>query len=450
MNPPTTPFRHIVLLACALACTPAATAADGPSGISLKLVATNLTAPTLLAPLGDAAGRMLLGEQTGLLHVLSRDGKTSQMFDFRNRMCPLKMGAFDERGLLGLALHPKARENGRFYVCYSAPRRTNAPSNWDHTMNISEFRLRGRNLDEVDEKSERILLQVDQPYFNHNGGRIAFGPDGFLYIGCGDGGHKNDINQKEEHKARGPRGNGQDLNTLLGKILRIDVDKSAGGRNYAIPYDNPFARGGGELEIFAWGIRNPWGMTFDRGGRRELFACDIGQSRWEEINIIVKGGNYGWNLREGNEWFNPVNNKELEPLDKPYVDAAGATFTGPVILYGNLKAFPQEGKGISVTGGYVYRGKALPQLQGKYVFGDWSRHFGLPQGVLFAATPSTKPGELWKLDVLEPASHPGPNIKMFVWAFGEDAEGELYVLTNDNNGLAGKTGKVWKLVKAGS
>jgi glucose/arabinose dehydrogenase len=353
-------------------------------------------------------------------------------------------------------LHPRFAANGKFYVCYSAPRRTNAPSNWDHTMHISEFKVDPRNREKVDEKSERVLLQIDEPYFNHNGGRIAFGPDGFLYIGSGDGGHKNDINQKDGDNARGPRGNGQDLDTLLGKILRIDVDKSEGARNYAIPSDNPFAKGGGKPEIFAWGIRNPWGMSFDRGGKRELFAAEIGQSRWEEVNIITKGGNYGWNIKEGLEWFNPVNNKELEPLDKPYTDTRGAKFTDPAMMYGNLKAFPKDGLGISITGGYVYRGKALPQLTGQYIFGDWSRNFGLAQGVLFAATRPAKEGAQWSLRTLVPESHPGPesrrgqHIGLFIWAFGEDADGELYVLTNQYNGLAGKTGSVWKLVKAGS
>ena len=201
--------------------------------------------------------------------------------------------------------------------------------------------------------------------------------------------------------ARGPHGNGQDLNTLLGKIVRIDVDKPAAGKPYGIPLDNPFAKGGGLPEIYAWGIRNPWGMSFDRGGKRELFEVEVGQSRWEEVNIIVKGGNYGWNLREGAEWFNPK--KELAPLDKPYFDPGQAKFVDPILVYGNLAAFPTNGQGKSVTGGYVYRGKALPQLTGKYIFADWSRHFSLPQGVLYAAT---RGGDgKWRMDDLVPESH---------------------------------------------
>ena len=432
----------LCLATAALIASSHSQAADGKGGVALKLVATNLTAPSVLAPF--TKGRLLLGEQTGPIQILSPDGKLAPFFDVKDRFCAIKLGAFDERGLLGLALHPKFAENRKFYVCYSAPKRSTTPEAWDHTMNVSEFKVKEANRDEGDPASERVLLQIDEPYFNHNGGRIAFGADGFLYIGSGDGGHKNDINMKDGDKARGPHGNGQDLNVLLGKILRIDVDKTAGGNNYAIPQDNPFAKGGGRPEIFAWGIRNPWGISFDRGGQRELFAADVGQSRWEEINIIAKGGNYGWNLKEGTEWFNPK--KELAPLDAPYFDPGNAKFTDPIVAYGNLAGLPQEGKGRSVTGGYVYRGKALPKLVGKYIFADWSRNMGLPQGVLFAASRPAKAGAQWTLEQLEPSSHTGPHVGAYVWAFGEDADGELYMLTNQNNGLAGTTGKVWKFV----
>ena len=430
----------LALVTLSAAChTPAP---HGVRGVALTLVATNLTAPSVLVPF--TKGRVLLGEQTGPIQILSPDGKLAPFFDVKSRFCELKLGNFDERGLLGLALHPQFAANGKFYVCYSAPKRPGAPVAWDHTMHVSEFKVQATNRDEGDPASERVLLQIDKPYFNHNGGRIAFGPDGFLYLGVGDGGHKNDLNMKDPDQARGPHGNGQDVNVLLGKILRLDVDQTEGANPYAIPQDNPFAKGGGRPEIFAWGIRNPWGLTFDRGGKRELFAADVGQSRWEEINIITKGGNYGWNLKEGAEWFNPK--KELAPLAAPYFDPGNAKFTDPAITYGNLAGHPQEGRGRSVTGGYVYRGKALPQLAGKYIFGDWSRNMGLPNGVLFAATRPAKAGQPWKLAQLEPVTHAGPHLGAFVWAFGEDADGELYVLTNQNNGLAGKTGKVWKLV----
>ncbi len=433
-----------VRLLCAVlalaATSPGAVAAEGKSGVALKLIATNLTGPTILTDFDGK--RVLVAEQTGPIHLMTPDGQLKPFADFSSKL-KINLGKFDERGVLGLALHPKFAANHKFYVCYSGEKRAEAPAAWDHTIHISEFTAKG---DTADLASERVLLQVDHPYFNHNGGRIAFGPDGLLYIGFGDGGHKNDINKDDNDKARGPHGNGQDLNTLLGKIVRIDVDHPAAGKNYGIPQDNPFAKGGGRPEIYAWGIRNPWGMTFDRGGKRELFACEVGQDRWEEINLIVKGGNYGWNLREGTEWFNPK--KERVPLDKPYFDPGDAKFVDPIIAYRNLSGFPQDGQGKSVTGGYVYRGKALPQLAGKYIFADWSRNMGLPQGVLFAATRGAD-GK-WTLDTLEPESHPGQHIGAFVWAFGEDRDGELYVLTNQTGALGTKTGKIWKLVKAGS
>lgn len=417
-----------------------AIAAEGKSGVALKLVVTNLTAPTVLTDFDGK--RMLVAEQVGPIHLMTPDGKLTPFADFTSKLA-ITPGKFDERGVLGVALHPKFTANRKLYICYSAPLRTGAPTNWNHTMNISEFTAKG---DTADLASERIVLPIDQPYFNHNGGRIAFGPDGFLYIGVGDGGHKNDTNKDDKDKARGPHGNGQDVNVLLGKILRIDVDKLAAGKNYSVPQDNPFAKGGGRPEIYAWGIRNPWGMSFDRGGQRELFEVEVGQSRWEEVNIIVKGGNYGWNLKEGTDWFNPK--KELAPLDKPYFDPGNAKFIDPIIAYENIAAFPQEGKGKSVTGGYVYRGKALPQLAGKYVFADWSRNMGVAQGVLFTGTRGA--GGKWTLAQLEPESHAGQHIGAFVWAFGEDKDGELYVLTNQTGALGTKSGKIWKLVKAGN
>jgi glucose/arabinose dehydrogenase len=185
-------------------------------------------------------------------------------------------------------------------------------------------------------------------------------------------------------------------------------------------------------------------MSFDRGGQRELFEVEVGQNRWEEVNIIVKGGNYGWNLKEGQEWFNPK--AENKPLEKPYFDPGNAKLVDPILAYENITAFPQTGKGKSVTGGYVYRGKALPQLTGKYVFADWSKHFGLPQGVLYTATKGAD--AKWTLNDLVAESHAAGNIGAFVWAFGEDKDGELYVLTNQTGALGTKGGKIWKLVKS--
>jgi len=236
--------------------------------------------------------------------LLSREGTPKVFFDIRAKLTKLKEG-FDERGLLGLALHPKFKENGKFYAYYSAPARAGIPEKWDHTSHISEFRTLPNDRTQADPNYERLLLEIDKPQANHNSGRIAFGPDGFLYIGVGDGGNGSDVGVGHP-----PEGNGQTLTTHLGKVLRIDVDS---GNPYGIPKDNPFANHKtARPEIFAFGLRNPWGLSFDRGGQRQLFLADVGQNMFEEVNIIVNGGNYGWNLREGYSGFDPKN-----PLKTP-------------------------------------------------------------------------------------------------------------------------------------
>ncbi len=431
-------------------------AAEGKPAIGLKLVAEGLTAPIAVLSLADGSGRLLILDQIGTVHVLNKEGALSDklFLDVRDRLCKLNKG-FDERGLLCLALHPRFRENGKLYAAYSAPRRASAPKEWDHTMHISEFKARDNDRAEVDGSSERVLLAVDKPYFNHNCGRIAFGPDGYLYIGVGDGGNAHGIDDASKNiHGHSPKGNGQDLTNLLGKILRIDVNKAEGDKAYAIPSDNPFARSGGLPEIYAYGLRNPWGISFDRGGAHELFAADVGQSSFEELNIIVKGGNYGWNRREGFVCFDPKNPNK-PPADCPKVDDDGKPFLDPMLAYKNFGRFQRdpESRGISVTGGYVYRGKALPQLEGKYVFGDWSRNFVLPDGVLYVASrPASSVSQQWTLEPLEIVGKKDGRVGAFVWAFGEDDEGELYLMANSNNmvlgqnGQPGKNGKVWKLV----
>jgi len=358
------------------------------------------------------------------------------------RLTALNKG-FDERGILGLALHPKFKENRKLYVFYSAPLRKDAPPDWDHTANVSEFKVSERDPLQVDLASERILLQIDKPWFNHNCGRLAFGPDGFLYIGVGDGGNMNDVG-----RGHSPQGNGQDLTTHMGKILRIDVNK---GDPYSIPSDNPFVGGKARPEIFAYGLRNPWGISFDRGGTHELFASDVGQDSFEEINLIVKGGNYGWNIREGFGCFDPKKPTQ-PPEDCPKVGADGKPLLDPIIAYKNFKKFPKdpEARGTSVTGGYVYRGKALPQMQGRYIFADWSRNWIKPDGVLYSATrPTSGENTKWSMEPIQLVKDPKGGVGAYVWALGEDAEGELYLLTNDSNSVIGKTGKVYKLVPIG-
>ena len=420
-------FATTLVLACSLS-----TRCSG-AGIGLKAIAEGFTSPTLLVPL-DNEGRLLIGDQIGTLQVLGKDGKLQPkpFLDLRGRLAKLNQG-FDERGLLGVALHPKFRENRKLFVYYSAPRRQEAPEKWDHTSHLSEFTA-SADLSQADLASERVVMQIDQPQFNHNCGRMEFGPDGYLYLGTGDGGAGNDMGLG--HSAQG---NGQDTTTLLGKILRIDVDSR---QPYGIPKDNPFADGAkGRPEIYAYGLRNPWGISFDRGGKRELFVADVGQDSFEEVNIVTKGGNYGWRIREAYSCFDPK--KPLNPPDEcPKVGAMGEPLIDPILAYKNFKRFPKdpEAKGISITGGYVYRGKALPQLVGKYVFADWSRAWVAPDGVLYVASPDGS-GK-WKMESLEV----GSKLAAYVLAFGQDAEGELYVLVNGRNALTGNTGKVLKLV----
>ena len=422
--------------------SPAANAADGNGGIGLKLVAEGFTSPLNLIPLDDGSGRLLIADQVGTIHVLGKDGALSEklFLDLRSRLAKLEEG-FDERGVLGLALHPKFKENRRLYIYYSAPLRKEAPAGWNHTGHLSEFKVMENDPAQVDPASERILLAIDEPQMNHNCGRMVFGPDGYLYVGVGDGGAAND-----EALGHAPQGNGQDTTTLLGKILRIDVDK---GAPYAIPADNPFADGKkGRSEIYAYGFRNPWGISFDRGGKHELFASDVGQDSFEEVNIVTKGGNYGWRVREGFHWFNPKTPTKA-PESGPATGPDGMPFVDPIVEYKNFKAFPKdpESKGTSVTGGYVYRGKALPQLQGKYVFADWSQTWALPRAVVFAAAPPGGGGDKkWSLETLKLAGQAKPYLDTYIVALGEDAEGELYLLTNGRNSLIGKTGKVQKLV----
>ncbi|MSQ11778.1 MAG: glucose sorbosone dehydrogenase [Dehalococcoidia bacterium] len=290
-----------------------------------------------------------------------------------------------EEGLLGLAFHPDYTVNGMFYVNYSAadPRRSV----------VSRFTL-SRDPDAADPTSEVVILEVPQPFSNHNGGMLAFGPDGYLYVGLGDGGDSGD-----------PLGHGQDLSTLLGSILRIDVDREDGGRRYDIPPDNPFVDGTGDArpEIWAYGLRNPWRFSFDRV-TGDLWAADVGQDRLEEVDLIRRGGNYGWNVLEGGECYRLVSDCLREGPGELPVAA----------YYHNL--------GCSVTGGYVYRGKRIPALQGAYLYGDFCSGriwgFRYEEGSVFEAGSVNQQAEL-------------ADTELPIASFGEDADGELYVLAFD-------------------
>lgn len=411
--------------------------------------------PVAVTHAGDGSGRLFVVEQRGRVMVVENGTVLDVPFlDIGDRLVAARAN-FDERGLLSLAFHPgyavaDAPGEGKFYVYYSAPS-PDAPGTpaapVDHRSVIAEFSVSAENPAVADATTERVLLTFNQPQFNHNGGQLAFGPDAMLYVGTGDGGGSDDNGAGHSggsvDKPDGVLGNAQDLTRLLGKILRIDPlgDNAAGGA-YGVPEDNPFAQAPDEAvrpEIWALGLRNPWRFSFDDGtdGTDRLLVADVGQAEVEEINIVERGRNYGWRIREGSQDF-----------DAGVPGAAGLTLEPPVAEY----AHPGVGNGmqefgISVTGGYVYRGAAIPGLQGVYVFGDWSRSFGSPGGSLLAMTEAGNGFALSLLDV-----EGGNPLTAFVPAFGEDEDGELYVATKRILAPSGPapTGSVFRIVAAQS
>ena len=325
--------------------------------------------PILFTHAGDGSGQVYVVEQHGVIHRL--DPSTAERTDvFLDISARVSRGG-NEEGLLGLAFDPAFAENGRFYVYYSAasPRRSV----------LSRFETDGSGLG--DDASESVLLEVPQPFSNHNGGMIEFGPDGMLYVALGDGGSAGD-----------PQRNGQNLDTLLGAILRIDVTQT-GGAPYAVPNDNPFVgQGGARGEIWAYGLRNPWRFSFDRE-TGDLWTGDVGQNALEEVDIVQRGGNYGWNVMEGSRCFR---SSSCNPDD----------FEAPVAEYG-------RDLGCSITGGYVYRGQRLPDLRGIYLYADYCS--GRIWGLRYDGERVTEQAQLARASFQIPS-------------FGEDEAGEVYVL----------------------
>ena len=337
--------------------------------------------PVALTHAGDGTDRLFLALQSGRIVTFPNDLTTTSasiFLDISERVSDRG----DEEGLLGLAFDPEYRRNGYLYVYYTAsgPRRSV----------ISRFSATEGDPDAADLESEHVILQVPQPYANHNGGQLVFGPDGYLYIGLGDGGLAGD-----------PHGNGQNTATLLGSILRIDVSTVGSQGIYSIPTDNPLVgRGEGvREEIWAYGLRNPWRFSFDRL-TGDLWVADVGQDRYEEVDIIRPGANYGWSVMEGFHCFpDPTRPCRKEGLEMP------------VIEYGHRD-------GCSVTGGYVYRGSRLPSLHGAYVYADFCS------------------GKIWAL------RHDGFQVteslelvdsELLISSFGEDGSGELFLLSFDGN-----------------
>lgn len=337
-------------------------------------VASGFDRPIGLTNAGDASGRIFVWEQGGRVWIFQNGELLAEPFLNIANLISSEVfgGGYSERGLLGLAFHPQYSENGLFFVHYSA---TNG-----NTV-IARYIVSADNPDLADTGSAHIILQAEQPFPNHNGGQLAFGPDGYLYIGLGDGGSQGD-----------PYGNGQNLASLLGKILRIDVNADT----YAIPADNPFVNDPNAApEVWAFGFRNPWRFSFDRA-TGDLYIADVGQNEWEEVNFqpaeSVGGENYGWNVYEADERYSgaPAPDSMVLPFTKYSHDL-----------------------GCSVTGGYVYRGAALVDLQGVYFFSDWCT------GIIWASYRDT--AQLWQTNIFI-------DTDFNVSSFGEDEDGELYVI----------------------
>jgi glucose/arabinose dehydrogenase len=345
--------------------------------------------PVVITNAGDGSDRLFVADQWGVIYVFDNDpnATNSKVFlDIQDRVSYSDQQ--NEEGFLGLCFHPNYAENGEFFVYYTA----REPAN-PRTSVISRFRVREDDPNAADPDSEEVIMTIDQPFWNHNGGTVIFGPDGYLYIGLGDGGAAND-----------PFGHGQNLSTLLGDILRIDVDNPSGGNAYGIPIDNPYVGvEGARPEIYASGLRNVWRIAFDRE-TGVLWCGEVGQNLWEEINIIERGGNYGWNLRES---MHPFGSEGVEERDD---------LIEPIWEYDH-----QVGK--SITGGNVYRGTEVPELVGKYLYADYV------SGKIWALTYDPATGDVTNEYI--------PSELLPVITFGEDEQGETYfsIVAADGQGI---------------
>ena len=386
--------RSVLVTAVLLAaCAASSACAQNAPQYEIEEAFPNLTfsRPTDLQSARDGSGRLFVVEQDGVIRVFKNDPaeKASAVFlDLRSRV---NTGG-NEMGMLGLAFHPEFATRAEFFVDYTATKLAK------RITRVSRFSAPAKQSGGI-ASSEEAVIEIDQPYSNHNGGQVAFGPDGMLYIALGDGGAGGD-----------PQGNAQDTRSLLGKLLRIDVSK----KPYAIPADNPFAPGsnGARGEIFACGLRNPWRFSFDRGSG-ELWSGDVGQNTYEEIDIIEKGKNYGWDCREGKHPYQPASERSKR------CDDAG-NFVDPVWEYG-------RSEGISVTGGYVYRGKALPDLVGWYVYADYGS------------------GNIWALRMEngKAVNRLLTHADILISTFGVDENDELYICAHNPGG---DPTRIYKLV----
>jgi len=420
--------------------------ATGPSPIGptipigVKEIANGFVSPVQVVTSPGKNGRRFVVDQIGKIWGLNPAGHRmpEPFLDISSKITPLSPG-YDERGLLGLAFHPDFQRNGRFFVFYTAPPGPNPPAGFDNRTTIAEYRAQGGQTIHADAASERMILQVEHPQSNHNGGTVAFGPDGYLYISIGDGGGRDDedLGHVPDWYAFNAGGNGQDITSnLLGNILRIDVDN---GSPYAIPADNPFVGGPGLDEIWAYGFRNPYRFAFDMGGSHALLVGDAGQELWEEVSRVERRGNYGWNVKEGTHCFDAAN-PTVSPATCPSVDpTTGEMLRDPVIEFANSKQ--PGGLALTVVGGVVYRGRAIQSLRGMYVFAGATASFTSPDGRIFA---SAQEGDgLWTIHELLLGGT--DRLGYVVKGFGNDAEGNVYVAASKILGPTGTTGTIFEL-----
>lgn len=421
--------------------------AVGPSPIGATIpigvqeIANGFVSPVQVVTSPGKNGRRFVIDQIGKIWGLNPAGNRlpDPFLDISSKITPLNPG-YDERGLLGLAFHPDFQRNGRFFVFYTAPPGPNTPAGYNNRTTIAEYRTQGGQEIRADAGSERIILQVEHPQSNHNGGTVAFGPDGYLYISIGDGGNRDDagLGHVSDWYAFNAGGNGQDITSnLLGNILRIDVDN---GSPYGIPADNPFVGGPGLDEIWAYGFRNPYRFAFDMGGSHSLLVGDAGQEMWEEVSRVVRRGNYGWNVKEGTHCFDGAN-PTVSPATCPSVDpTTGEMLRDPVIEFANSKQ--PGGLALTVVGGVVYRGQAIESLRAMYVYAGATSSFTAPAGRLFA---SAQEGDaLWTIHELLLGGT--DRLGYVVKGLGNDAEGNVYVAASKILGPTGTTGTIFKLV----
>lgn len=406
----------------------------------LQLVADNFVSPLGVVTVPDQSNRLFVFDQVGKIWIIGADGKklTTPFLDVSSKLVSLD-GGYDERGLLGLAFHPNYKSNGRFFVYYTLPPRPASPA-WNNLSRVAAYKV-SADPNVADINSEQVILEMDDAQSNHNGGALAFGPDGYLYIAIGDGGGANDVGPGHvpDWYATNAGGNGQDIEAnLFGDILRIDVN---GASSYSIPADNPFVNKAGKDEIYAYGFRNPYRFSFDMGGTNQLFVGDAGQNLYEEVSIVTKGGNYGWNVKEGTHCFNAANNQQ-ELGSCPMADPMGTPLTDPIIEMKNA-ANPSGGVATTIIGGNVYRGKELPAYAGKYIFGIYSQPGNTPNGQIFVANAANS--GLWSFEKIALKSAPD-HLGYYLKGFGQDEAGEIYLTVSTNAGPSGANGKVFKLI----